>query len=151
VTPVLTRIEIPARILAEIAARAAAAWPEECCGLLLGRRDGETCVVAEAVAAANVAEDPARRFEVDPRVLLATHRRTRESGAELLGPYHSHPDGAAVPSATDRARAEAAAAAGEAWLIVPATRDGAGAARAFIFDGEAFTEAALVVAPGGES
>lgn len=148
-TPVLTRIAIPARVLAGIAARAAAAWPDECCGLLLGRREGEACVVAEAVAAANVADDPARRFEVDPHVLLATHRRARESGVELLGPYHSHPDGAAVPSATDRARATAAAAAGEAWLIVPATRDGAGAARAFIFDGKAFTEAALVVTPDG--
>lgn len=147
----MTRIDIPRRILAEIAARAAAAWPDECCGLLLGRRDGDACIVAEAVAAANVADDPARRFEVDPRVLLATHRRARESGDELLGPYHSHPDGAAVPSATDLARARAAAVAGEAWLIVPATRDRAGAARAFVFDGKVFTEAALVVAPGGES
>jgi proteasome lid subunit RPN8/RPN11 len=147
VIPVVTCIEIPARLLAAIAARAAAAWPGECCGLLLGRREGDARIVAEAVAADNVADDPARRFEVDPRVLLATHRRARETGIELLGPYHSHPDGAAVPSATDRARAIAAVGTGEAWLIVPVTRQGAGDARAFVFDGRGFAEAALVVTP----
>ena len=148
-TPVLTRIEIPARIVADIAARAAAAWPDECCGLLVGRREGHAWTVAEAVPADNVADDPARRFEVDPRVLLATHRHARETGRELLGPWHSNPDGAAMPSATDRARAEAAAGTGEAWLIVPVSREGAGAARAFVFDGRDFAEAALVVMPDG--
>ena len=148
-TAVLPRIEIPARVLADINGCAAAAWPDECCGLLLGRRDGDAWIVAEAVPADNVADDRARRFEVDPRVLLATHRRARETGAELLGPWHSHPDGAAVPSGTDRARATAAVGTGEAWLIVPVTRDEAGEARAFVFDGRGFAEAALVVTPDG--
>lgn len=120
--------------LAGIARAAEAAYPEECCGLLLGRREGGRFVVARVVATANVAEgDRRRRFEVDPRALVAAHRGSRDSGETVIGHYHSHPEGAALPSDEDRARAFDA---GQLWLIVPVSAAGAGAPRAWLLHGD---------------
>ena len=75
--------------------------PRECCGLLLGRGDE----VAEARRARNVASSPATRFVIDPKDHIDARRDGRTRGFEILGFYHSHPHGAAVPSATDLAEA----------------------------------------------
>ena len=81
----------------------------EICGILFG-----TAERIEAVRA-NVAADPARRFEIDPAALFAAHRAARQSGPRMIGHYHSHPSGVAVPSARD---AEAAMGDDALWLIV---------------------------------
>jgi proteasome lid subunit RPN8/RPN11 len=74
------------------------AFPHECCGALLGR-DG---VVHEAFALPNTTgEGPRRRFLVRPDDYRAAERRARETGLELLGFYHSHPDHPARPSQYD--------------------------------------------------
>ncbi len=141
------RVEITASALGAIRAAAGAAQPNECCGLLIGRRDSAICRITRAVAAANVADDPARRFEVDPVVLLATHRLARDAGEAVIGPYHSHPGGAAEPSATDLARARDGAAAGDVWVIVGGGAMRATLVRAYAFDGNAFAEAELAEVP----
>lgn len=83
----------------------------EACGLLLGAGDR----IERATIAANVAADPARRFEIDPAHLIAAHRAARGGGAAILGYWHSHPSGLAEPSATDAAMADPD---GRVWAIV---------------------------------
>ena len=95
---------------AAILAAAAAAAPDEACGLLLGR--GEHIAVAPAVA--NVAATPRTCFELDPLALIAAHKAARAGGPALLGYWHSHPAGPAVPSPTDQA---AASGDGRVWGI----------------------------------
>jgi len=74
------------------------AYPHECCGALIGRGR----VVTEALALTNsTAEGPRRRFLVRPADYRAAERRASETGAELLGFYHSHPDAPARPSRYD--------------------------------------------------
>jgi proteasome lid subunit RPN8/RPN11 len=70
--------------------------------------------VTGVVPAPNVApgED---RFEIDPALLLATHRRLRGGADRIIGHYHSHPSGPAAPSARDRASSYTP---GLAWLIL---------------------------------
>ena len=53
----------------------------------------------------------------------------------MIGCYHSHPNGKAAPSQTDRA---GAAEDGFVWLIQPLTAAAAGEARAFVFEGGDF-------------
>ena len=78
------------------------ARPEECCGVLLGREVAGQRVVETVVPARNVAGgDRCRRYAIDPAVLLAVHRRARETARLVLGYYHSHPADRAVPSAED--------------------------------------------------
>lgn len=93
----------------------AASDPHEICGLLLGS-DEEILAI---LPGANVATDPARHFELDPATLIGAHRAERAGGAQIIGHYHSHPSGVAVPSATDAANARAD---GSYWLIVGGER-----------------------------
>lgn len=101
---------IRAALLRELRAIVAAAPDTEVCGLLFGT-DRE---IVAAEATPNVAADPYRRFEIDPARLIAAYRAQREGGPRLIGHYHSHPSGAASPSASDRAAAEAHLL----WLIL---------------------------------
>ena len=85
----------------------------EVCALLLGHGRH----IAQLICTANVAAQPQHRFEIDPAALIAAHKSARTGGPQLLGYAHSHPAGAAVPSAADRA---GIVAAGELWLILGA-------------------------------
>ena len=137
------KLSIQANDLDAIAAAAAAAFPEECCGILVGERDGDAVSISRIVASANVADRPESWFEVDPTTLFQAHKGARAAGETVIGHYHSHPRGAAVPSAHDLARAYGE---GEIWLIVPAHAGGAGTARAHLFEGGVFHE--MEIAPG---
>jgi proteasome lid subunit RPN8/RPN11 len=82
------------------------AYPEECCGALLGSSAGGAARVERIRPIDNVREDERqRRFLVDPRDYLAAEREARGRGLELLGFYHSHPDHPAEPSRFDRLHA----------------------------------------------
>lgn len=91
-------IRIAAGLIDRLVDEARAAHPAECCGLLLGG-DG---TITEIRPTANVASDPLCHFEIDPAALLAAHRQARAGGPQVIGYYHSHPEGPARPSATDR-------------------------------------------------
>ena len=54
---------------------------------------------------ANVATEPACRYEMDPAQQIAALRAMRMRGEQLLAIMHSHPASAALPSATDIAEA----------------------------------------------
>ena len=90
---------------------AAAAVPREACGLLLG----EGSHIAAATMADNVHPQPLTRFEIDPVALVAAHRAARAGGPQVLGYWHSHPNGLGRPSTTDGAQA---AGDGRLWAIV---------------------------------
>ena len=81
----------------------AGANKKEICGLLLRAPDGGIVVLP----CANVHPMPATRFELDPAALLSAHRAARKGGDTVVGHYHSHPSGDAMPSLTDAAQATA--------------------------------------------
>ena len=90
---------------------ARAAFPREACGLLLGDRKR----IEAATQAINVHPEPLRHFEIDPASLIAAHKAAREGGPQVLGYWHSHPNGLAAPSDVDRAHASGE---GRVWAIV---------------------------------
>jgi proteasome lid subunit RPN8/RPN11 len=82
------------------------AYPEECCGVLLGHNGDGPPRVETLRAIDNVhAEERRRRFLIDPRDYLAAEREARERGLAVVGIYHSHPDHPAQPSQHDREHA----------------------------------------------
>ncbi|MEO6216004.1 MAG: M67 family metallopeptidase [Sphingomonas sp.] len=107
------RYAISSTLLAGLLADAQNSPDREVCGLLFGA-EGR---ITGAEACANVAADPARSFEIDPTALFAALRRARNGGPAVIGHYHSHPSGAAVPSARDAAQAMGD---GALWLILTA-------------------------------
>jgi len=135
-------LEIATELLDDILSAAERSPGGEICGLLLGSvpRSGflpastvppaETpsllprggrldepgmTVVAAVTPCRNIANDPVIRFEIDPIALLAARRAARSGGPRVIGYYHSHPSGDAVPSPRD---AMDAAPDGAIWMIV---------------------------------
>lgn len=104
-------VEVTSGTIATLCEEAARMLPREACGLLLGK--GQRIALAQP--AANIDPQPERHFEIDPGALIAAHRAARGGGLELLGYYHSHPNGRAEPSPADRA---AASGDGRIWAIV---------------------------------
>lgn len=92
---------LPDTVEAAILDHARRQAPDECCGLLLGAPGA----LVEAVPTANVADEPRRRYRIDPRDHLRILHAARARGLDIVGAYHSHPRSAAVPSETDGAEA----------------------------------------------
>lgn len=95
-------LQIEPVALAALRRHAAEAYPNECCGALIGSE----AFVREAMALPNETSDGARRrFLVRPEDYREAERRALDQGSTLLGFYHSHPDHPARPSAHDLAHA----------------------------------------------
>ncbi len=91
-------------------------YPNECCGLLLGKlnpQNQKTVVniqplanTWDATVAREVGDEAtftqARRYWVAPEAMLHATREARTLGLDIIGIYHSHPDHPAVPSECDR-------------------------------------------------
>ncbi len=94
-------IRLSAEHLAVIAGLAEDAFPFECCGLLIGH-GRRTIQVTRLVPAPNLlAGEAPDRFELDPRIRIATERELRGSAERVVGHWHSHPNGSPRPSPTD--------------------------------------------------
>jgi proteasome lid subunit RPN8/RPN11 len=81
-----------------------AAYPNEGCGILLGRLAGDsgTVEVTEVRAGTNLREDRARdRYILDPRDILRAEKDARATGLDVVGFWHTHPDHPARPSQYD--------------------------------------------------
>jgi proteasome lid subunit RPN8/RPN11 len=104
-------IVIPESIREQILAHAREGAPEEVCGVLSGtenadeHHDEADHRVEVHHPAENVAERPRTRYEIDPREQLELMETIEDAGREVVGFYHSHPEGPAGPSATDSAQA----------------------------------------------
>jgi proteasome lid subunit RPN8/RPN11 len=133
-------IRISRGLLGQILAHAASEPAREVCGLLLTTapialswsedhpflesekerpwlRQAQREWVDSARRTTNVALNPADSFEIDPAALFAAIRAERAGGPRLVGHYHSHPNGNAMPSRRD---AEAATMPNRVWLILAA-------------------------------
>lgn len=95
-------LRIPRHHLEHLENLALETYPEECCGVLLGQARRVSAVWPTA----NIHDGPkSARYAIDPVELLEVYKSARETGCQVIGYYHSHPDRAAVPSATDLASA----------------------------------------------
>lgn len=109
-------------VLHDVAQAARLAFPEECCGVLIGRRVAGRLSVVAAIPSRNVATgNRRRRFEIDPALLLAVQKRLRHRPYLVAGYFHSHPRGTTRPSRHDLASAHPEQ---PVWLI--AALDGPG-------------------------
>lgn len=92
---------LSAEHLAAMIQEAEAAYPAECCGLLLGLPGETGWHIAAARAMHNVSTNPTKGFEFDPREQLRVYREADNFGEEIVGHYHSHPNARKGPSPTD--------------------------------------------------
>jgi proteasome lid subunit RPN8/RPN11 len=90
------RIVLDAAARADMLQHARKEAPNECCGLLLGRRGS----VEGSVRARNLQPGPTR-YLIDPADHFGAMRTARSRGLRVIGAYHSHPATAPAPSESD--------------------------------------------------
>lgn len=126
----------------QIAFEARAIFPRECCGLLEGARLEGNIVVDTVHPTRNVAQEN-DRFEIDPAEQFALIRAARERKHEILGCYHSHPNGREGPSPRD---AQNGSDDGFVWLIAALTKkSGPVVVNAYVFASGAFEPLAVAI------
>jgi len=86
---------------AAMVAHAREAYPNECCGAMLGVIEGDKTVRVSMPLENAYAGAQATRYELRPEDLLAADKAAREHHMDLIGIYHSHPDCDAYFSKTD--------------------------------------------------
>lgn len=146
-------LEIGDHHLAEIGRQAETGYPEEICGLLLGRCDGRDRRVLRILPCGNLERERAGdRYELDPAGQLRAEVEARREGLEVVGVYHSHPDHPPVPSAIDRERAVAIWEELESWsyLILEVSAGRAASPRSWVLRGGRFEEEAIIRSAGRE-
>ena len=106
----------------QIRSHGSKAYPNECCGILLGRTGADRKVILEVVPIRNLRESAEEaqsilpletpgvesgknRFLIDPREQMQVEKSARMRGLDVLGYYHSHPDHPARPSIYDQEHA----------------------------------------------
>lgn len=95
------------KIARQIEAAGSAAFPNECCGMLIGS-ESEVGRVIERIEPADNAfasDEQYHRFSIHPLQQLKAERAASKEGKILIGFYHSHPDHPARPSEYDREHA----------------------------------------------
>lgn len=102
----MSRLVISADHLQAAGQHAAATYPDECCGVLIGRIADDSTVVERLLSADNERDDSRHnRYLINPETVLAAHKEARALGLDVVGYYHSHPDHPARPSEFDREHA----------------------------------------------
>lgn len=105
---------LPDALRRQIESEGAAAYPNECCGILIGRdvegggeAGAKRRVVERLEPGMNAfdADEQYHRFSIDPRQQMRAERAAEAEGKLVLGFYHSHPDHPARPSEYDREHA----------------------------------------------
>lgn len=104
-------------------------YPYECCGFLLGTREGETNILSEAFPAENERkESQETRYLITPDQYKRADDYARNRGLGVVGYYHSHPDHPAAPSGYDL---DHSCWPGESYIIVAVEKGDSAALNSF--------------------
>lgn len=75
--------------------------PEESCGLIAGKKDGNAYTIEKVYLLTNM-DHSNEHFSMDPKEQLAAAKDARSHGLSLLGNFHSHPESPSRPSEEDK-------------------------------------------------
>ena len=122
-------IRVKQEHLDQIAKHGEKTYPYECCGFLLGTRQGETSILGEAHAAENERQESREtRYLITPEQYKRADDYARSRGLGVIGYYHSHPDHPAAPSGYDL---DHSCWPGESYIIVAVEKGKAVALNSF--------------------
>ncbi len=102
---VSSRISLNQKMMLAMKGHAASTYPEECCGLLIGKfEENSTCkLVNSCKRMQNAFQEKERyhRYTIDPTLFIQAENEAASLSEEIVGIYHSHPDAPAKPSIFD--------------------------------------------------
>jgi len=143
-------LRLPVRESERIRLHLIRAYPDEGCGVLLGRDADGAREVAGIMPFENKREDSRHnRYLIAPEQFLVAERAARAAGLDVIGFFHSHPDHPARPSAFDLEHAWPY----YSYVIVSVERGEAGPERCFRLadDRSRFEEEPVELVPAGET
>ncbi len=89
------------QVLKSVVEHSQESFPRECCGILLAK-DENTPMVDMALPAENTEKEfPEQRYSLDYKTHLEAVEMEATGEAHIVGYYHSHPHGTALPSQRD--------------------------------------------------
>jgi proteasome lid subunit RPN8/RPN11 len=144
-------LSMPPELVRAIRLHAEEGFPHEVCGLLLGRASNGGRLAVETYRLENERPDSREnRYAVSGRSMLRAERHAEESGLDVVGYYHSHPNAPARPSGYDL---EHATWPGISYPIVSVVDGTAVDVRSFALadDRSAFVEEQIEEAPRAET
>jgi S-sulfo-L-cysteine synthase (O-acetyl-L-serine-dependent) len=95
-------VTLPYKLLFEMGRHFSGTYPDEGCGLLLGRIKEGRAKVESFAPVENRNHNRARdRYEINPQDYRRIEREGGSTGMKIIGIVHSHPDHRAFPSVTD--------------------------------------------------
>lgn len=89
--------------------------PYEICGVLAGERGEKEATVEKIYDCENVSETPETNYLIDPQEQFEIVEAIEDEGLDVVGFYHSHPEGPFRTSETD---ADRATWTGHSYVIV---------------------------------
>ncbi|MGB3401946.1 MAG: M67 family metallopeptidase [Microcoleaceae cyanobacterium] len=114
-------LQVSPQLLNQICTHAEQAYPNECCGILMGYLEAEDRKsLVEIIPTENAWNQETadhfelletthqqlttteRRYTIAPEALLNAQKQGRDRQLSIIGIYHSHPDHTAIPSEFDR-------------------------------------------------
>ncbi|MEM0381508.1 MAG: M67 family metallopeptidase [Nitrososphaerota archaeon] len=99
-------IRVPRRVVDQLSSDASRRYPEEACGLLIGRLDSGVRIVTRHMPVKNsYMGERNRRYLIDPFEYMRIEDEAAQMGEMVVGVYHSHPDAPAIPSSYDHLQA----------------------------------------------
>lgn len=93
-------------------------YPDECCGVLVGKKENEISIVIKVISTINDWDNQrdllreimgkpdygkTENFAIAPKTMLQIQKEARGENLDIIGIYHSHPNHPAMPSEFDRA------------------------------------------------
>ena len=136
-------LTIPQSLYDALRAHGEETYPHECCGIMLGKTDGDDLCVSQLLRAGNTRTDSAHnRYHIAPQELIAAQREGRRLGLDIVGFYHSHPDHPAQWSPTDFAEAHWF---GYAYVITAIEKGRAAITNSFLLAGTGEDDKAFTV------
>ena len=136
---VTQQLSIPRTAIDAMGDHALACYPEEMCGLLIGRPGSDE--VVRFVPCTNIAHS-AVVYTIDPKEHLRAELDAEKDGLEVIGCAHSHTHTEAYPSPTDVTQAP-----DPSWhYVIVSLKNETPQPRTFRIEGETITEYSIVSA-----
>lgn len=130
------RVSLPSSIAEYIFMDGVERYPNEACGIILGRVIDDVFTPKEAHKAKNLSDNPIR-FILDPKDFIKIQDYADRNNLEIIGIYHTHPDHPPIASQYDLQ----AAVEGLVYIIMSIWERKKGDTKAFILsDHNSFIE-----------
>jgi len=98
-------LKLSSELEKNIRAEGETAYPNECCGILIGDVDNagvKTAMRGIPINNASEGSEQYHRFLIKPEDMMKAEQTARSMKLDVIGFYHSHPDHPSAPSGYDK-------------------------------------------------